>query len=202
MLASQETIESLAERIERAYRLRHPHWNRGCSTSRVWAVAAAILLDVHGDDPTIPLDPELFVAAQRGVSDYPDPWTELAQPMAGRRYRDQVRQIVERLRVELGREVRRAERLVRRGEPLELVVLAKSRLLSTLGGYILARRAGRDDLAERLRRGAVDQHWSCPLYRQASLPLLPAEDYPVRGPLPAGNSALPLRRTRPQVHLN
>ncbi len=202
MLASQETIESLADRIERAYRLRHPGWNRGCSTSRVWAAAATVLHEVRRDDPTIPLDPELFVAAQCGVLEFADPWLELADPTAGQRYRDRVRQIVDGLRRELGREVHRAEREVRRGKPIDRVVLAKGRSLSALGCYILAHRAGRDDLAERLRRSAADQHHSCPLYRQASLTLLPPDAYPVHASISGMDTAFPNRRTRIQFHLN
>jgi hypothetical protein len=202
VLASQETIDTLADRIERAYRLRHPGWNRGCSTSRVWAAAATVLHAVRRDDPTIPLDPELFVAAQCGVLEFADPWLELADPTAGRRYRDRVWQIVDGLRCELGREVRRAEREIRRGIPIDRVVLAKGRSLSALGCYILARRAGRDDLAERLRRGAADQHRSCPLYRQACLSLLPPDAYPVRGSLSGIDTATPIHRTRIQLDLN
>ena len=90
--------------------MRRAGWDRGCSTRRVWAAAAMCLWQAHADDPTLPLDSELFVASQSITGSLGDPWSELTQPDAGRRYRSQVRRIVERLRAELSREVQLAER--------------------------------------------------------------------------------------------
>jgi hypothetical protein len=179
VLVTQETIETLAGRIERAYRLRRSGWYRGCSTSRVWTTAAAFLVQLHQDDPTIPIDPELFVAVQPDHGAFQDPWNELIRPVAARRYRDQVRGMIRGLRAELRAEVRSAERRLRRGEAIDAVFVTRKGRLSPLGCYIVAVRAGCDDLAERFRVEAVKQHRSCPLYRQASLALLPAESYPV-----------------------
>ncbi len=117
MFATQAELESLALRIERAYALRRPQWHHGCSASRVWGTAAAILYQVHLDDAMVPLDPELFVASQPGHPSFADPWSELTQAASADRYRDSVRLIIRSLRHELRCEVRLAERRVRRGRP-------------------------------------------------------------------------------------
>jgi hypothetical protein len=170
----------LAGRIERAYRLRRSCWYRGCTTSRVWTTAAAILVQLHQDDPTIPLDPELFVAVQPDGTAFDDPWIGLVQPSAARHFRQRVRGMIRGLRTELRGEVRSAERRIGRGEELGTVLLMRSSQMSPLGCFIVAIRAGSDELADCFRVEAMKQHRSCPLYRQASLPLLPAECYPVR----------------------
>jgi hypothetical protein len=179
VLPTQETIDRLADRIERAFTLRCSTWYRGCSTSRVWSAAATILWQAQSENPEIPLDPELFVASQPTTAPYADPWTSLAQPEAGHRYRQNIRRIIRRLRAELKREIQRAEDLVHEGRGLVTVLRKRDSRLSPLGRYITAQRAGRPDLAERLRPGAVEQHNCCPLYRSASLAFLPAELYPV-----------------------
>ena len=74
MLPSQKQIDCLAERIERAFHLRHPEWYQGCSTARVWSSAALVLWQVHHEAPGIPLDPELFVASQPHCDGIVDPW--------------------------------------------------------------------------------------------------------------------------------
>lgn len=193
MLATQEMIESLALRIERAYVLRQPVWLPACSAPGVWAAAAATLLRVHRDHPSIPLDPELYVAAQSISSSLADPWADLVQASSARRYVKRVRRIIATLRLELRYEVRRAHRRIDRGESIAAVLITKSRSLSPLGRYIVARRTGRDDLADRLRTDAANQHWMCPLYRQASLSMLSPESYPV-GDLERDGPADPLTR--------
>ena len=80
-------IDHLASRIERAYALRRAEWDRGCSTGRLWTAAALCLWQAHADDPALPLDSELFVASQPLVGSLGDPWVELTQVEAGRRYR-------------------------------------------------------------------------------------------------------------------
>ncbi len=201
MLVTQAAIESLAERIERAYRLRRPQWYRGCWTRGVWTTAAALLYRIHQDHPEIPLDPELFVAVQPGHPSFNDPWAELTQSAAARRYRSRIRQIVRGLEGELRSEVLRAEGRICRGEAMDRVLLRKSQSLSPLGCFIVAQRAGRTDLADHFRAEAIDQHRSCPLYRQATLRLLPPGDYPVAESL---TDCTPPRRHdsgNPQVHL-
>lgn len=178
MVFDQALIEALAVRIENAYRLRRADWNAGCSTGRVWSAAALRLVQVQREVPWLPLDPELFVAAQPMHQPLTDPWCALTQHGAAQRYRKRVRQIVSRLAAELRAEVLRAERRVARGETLETIVAPGQASLSPLGGFIVAGRAERWDLARQLLTGAVSQHRACPLYRHASRRLIPPASYP------------------------
>lgn len=178
VLPTQEIIDQLADRIERAYSLRRSGWYRGCSTRRVWSAAALCLWQAKESDPTLPLDSELFVASQPIEGPVGDPWTELAQPAAGRRYRRQVHRIVSRLRAELAREVLRAER--RMEDPqVDPSALARDSRLSPLGCYIAAHRVGRIEWARYFAPAAEQQHHACPLYQAATLSLLPADLYPL-----------------------
>jgi hypothetical protein len=202
VIATQGLIDALADRIERAYRLRRPEWHGGCSTPRVWSVSARVLLDVHATDPAVPPDPELFVAAQASPSPYPDPWNELTREESGRRYRRRVRSIVRALRGELAHEVEFAEQQIDSGQKIGRVLRPRNARISPLGRYIVAQRAGRPRLASRFADEAADQHRSCPLYRQASRSLLPPDTYPV--PDHDGATVAPPlpRRPKAQVHLN
>jgi hypothetical protein len=205
VLATQSVIDALADRIASAYRLRRPDWHGSCSSPRVWAAAAGTLLQAQRDNTWVPLDPELFVAAQSADPTYPDPWQELTQAGSARCYLRRVRSIVRGLRRELTAEVRLAEERIGAGQPIAKVLCAKSRRLSPLGRYIVARRVGRAALADRFRDGAVAQHHACPLYRHASRGLLPAAAYPVPDRAPAPPAAAPTTaKGRPltQVHLN
>jgi hypothetical protein len=180
VLATQEALDRLAVRVEHAYGLRRPRWWRGCSTQRVWFAAALRLWEVHAQDPLhVPLDAELFVASQPISAAVADPWTELTEPEAARRYRSRVRRIVRQLGSELKREVRRAERLIRRGHAMGAVLNVQDGRLSALGCFIVAQRAGRADLAAHFAAATAAQHRSCPLYRSASLLLMPADFYPI-----------------------
>jgi hypothetical protein len=176
--ASQTQIDHLAVRIERAYQRRGARWNASCSTPRVWATAARILHQCGLDDPSLPVDPELYVAAQGIDPDSSDPWTELASPLAVDRYRRRVRSIVRQLRSELVREIRKAERSIHTGRPAAEVLSEHNPRLSPLGRYIVARRSLRADLAERWSCEALIQHRVCPLYREACIGLLPVDEYP------------------------
>lgn len=178
MQVTQDLVESLAGRIERAYRLRKGKWNAGCSTSRVWSAAALTLLKAHRECPELPLDPELFVAVQPGGGAFLDPWRDLAQSTSIRRYRRWVHRIVCGLESELKVEVQWAETKADAGDSLEDVLSTESSALSPMGRYIVAQRAGRADLARPFVAGALIQHRSCPLYRQAFLRFLPADAYP------------------------
>jgi hypothetical protein len=178
VLPSQGVLGKLSRRIEQAYGLRRPDWRGGCSTSRLWSAAAERLWAAHASDPAeIPLDAELFVAAQPIAAPFADPWSELAQPEAARRYRSQVRRIVRRLRAELKREVARAEASIGCGRELGEVLNANGRI-SPIGCFIVATRAGRGDLAANFVAAASAQHRACPLYRRASLSLLASDLYP------------------------
>jgi len=178
VILSQDAIELLADRIERAYRRRHPRWHSVGLTPGVWGSAAARLSEITAGFRDYPVDPELFVAAQLDGGTRRDPWAELTQQRSLRRYVVAVRKIVGQLREELKDEVRRAERRLIRGTSLEDLLDADGARISPLTRYILARRAGRDDLSSRHREAAEGQHRACPLYRLAALSVLPGEAYP------------------------
>src|SRR3954447_5371519 len=122
VLATQTTIDTLAVRIERAYLLRRSSWHRGSTTSKVWSIAASALVQLHQEDPSIPVDPELYVAVQPVGRAFDDPWTVLVQPEAARRYRRRFREMIRGLRNELRGEIRSAERRIGLGESLRSVL--------------------------------------------------------------------------------
>ncbi len=202
VLPTQELIDHLAERIERAYTLRRRRWYRGCSTRRVWTAAALRLWQAHVDDPRLPLDCELYVASQVIGESLSDPWTELAQPAAARRFRAQVFRIVRRLR-------RRAlaggsaGRAGDRGNgKIGLMALPVTNRISPLGYYIAAQRAGMPGLAERFAAAAAEQHRSCPLYQFASIPFLSPDLYPAEEFASAEVPDSGLRSTKKLVVMN
>ncbi|GAC1469611.1 MAG: hypothetical protein NVSMB9_13600 [Isosphaeraceae bacterium] len=178
MLTTQNEINTIATRIERAYRLRRSEWQARCSTQKVWSAAAVMLHNIHENDPTIPIDPELFVAAQPHKSIYADPWIDLVDSGSARRYLEQIERITRNLRDEMTAEVCLAESRIQKGRPIGRVLTSQSRRLSPLGRYIVAHRAGRPALSARFLVGALAQHKACPLYRRACSTLLPAEAYP------------------------
>jgi len=185
------TLRELADRIEQAYARRGAGRRSAVVSPGVWTAAAGVLLQVHCADPDrVPLDPELFVAAQPRSLLFEDPWTGLAADESARRYLRRVRRIVRGLREELRAEVRWAERRVRRGDSIATVLSSRGSRLSPLGRFLVAARAGRPDLAKRFEASARAQHRSCPLYRQASLGLLPINvAYPFDAELPPGVEA-------------
>ncbi len=201
VLPTQETIEHLADRIERAYALRRDGWYRGCSTRRVWSAAALCLWQAKVDDPALPLDSELFVASQPLSESASDPWIDLAQPEAGRRYRRQVRRIIKRLRAELAREVRLAERRMEHPD-VTPSVLSRDPRLSPMGCYIAAHRTGRTEWAGHFANGAVRQHHGCPLYQTATLSLLPADRYPLAESPPTEGLVHDRRHFRKSIVMN
>jgi hypothetical protein len=143
------------------------------------------LWDATCRDAEVPLDPELFVASQPLKRGFSDPWGCLAHPLAAERYSSRVRRIIRQLRSELKREVSRAEALIQQGRRLGKFLKARNPRFSPLGLYITAHRAGRPDLAQRLRRDVIEQHNCCPLYRSACRSLLPAQYYPIDDLQPA-----------------
>jgi hypothetical protein len=168
----------LAARIQRAYLRRQPWLPQMGQNPGVWTIAAIALLRAHQEDPRVPLDPELFVAVQPMGAPIADPWGDLTQEAATRHYCRCVHRIIGRLLNELRAEVRMIRRRIQRGEAIEAALRRQSRDLTPLGRFIAAHRVGRPDLAEPFRAAATDQHRSCPLYRPASLRLIPAEAYP------------------------
>jgi hypothetical protein len=98
--------------------------------------------------------------------------------------------------------VRYAERRIGRGEAIDKLLNTPSQRLSPLGCYIVAHRAGCAALGEQFRVGAVQQHQSCPLYRAASLHLIPPESYPGRERSADEELVARTRQRSPQFHLN
>ena len=178
-LTTQREIDGLATRIRHAYHARGMQWNEGCSTMRVWTAAALVLVQLHGDDPSIPMDPELFVASQSLNPEFADVWSDLTSEAAGEAYRKRIREIVRLLERELKREIAHAERLIESGRSIDDVLHNRDARLSSLGRYLVASRAARPSLAAEFEDGVAVQHRSCPMYRSASLAFLPAELYPV-----------------------
>ncbi len=184
VLQTPRTIELVADRIEQAYQRRRPQSLSHIGDTRVWTMAAQALLEAHRQTPWLPLDPELFVAAQTLRTRAGDPWSDLAPRPAMVRYRRRILYIVQSLRRELRTEVRRVEGLVRRGRSTESILGTSHRWLSPLGAFIAAYKLDRLDLMEGLRPGARDQHDACPLYRIACRTFLPTSAYPVIELLP------------------
>ncbi len=178
MISTQIAIDQLASRIERAYRRHHPRWRAIGLTPGVWESAASRLLEAGEAGPHIPIDPELFVAAQPRRGSRRDPWAELTQLGSIRHYKKALRRIVRQLRDELRAEVRRADRRLLQGIALEQVLTRESSRISPLARYILATRAGRADLSCQIRPAAEVQYRACPLYRLAWVAFLPGHDYP------------------------
>ncbi|RUL88873.1 hypothetical protein [Tautonia sociabilis] len=191
MLATQFSTRCLADRIRRAYLRRRPWWSGGDPGSSVWAAAASALIQAHGTDRRLPLDPELFVASQPASDALADPWGDLVGALPIRRYRRRVRDIVRRLREELRGEIRLMIGRARRGQSLELQIKFGGPGLSPLGRYVAARRINREDLAEAIREAALRQHEGCPLYRLACRGLLTEGDYPASAPLPYPINPMP-----------
>lgn len=196
------TVSDIAGRIERAYFRHCPMLPRTFAVSPVWGVAAARLVEIHREEPDLPLDPELFVAVQVRRRPTPDPWGELARPSAIRRYRSHVRRIVLQLRRELRAELQQAERRHRGGQTVEQVVRERRHDFSSLGRYLFACRHHRADLATALRASAAAQHEGCPLYAQACRTLISPHAYPVFDLIPGHCPKPPSGRLRLAFSLN
>ncbi len=184
VLITPHAIEQLSGRIEQAYLRRRSQALVSEPDSRLWEVAARALVEAHRKYPWLPVDPELFVAAQPPCSPLGDPWQHLAPAHAIRRYRQRVVLIVRGLRRELFGEIRRLESRIRAGHSLDSVLGWRTRRVSDLARYLVAHRAGRPDLAEPFRAGTQDQHEGCPLYRLACRGLIDPDLYPVLDLLP------------------
>jgi hypothetical protein len=179
------TVVQLAERIERAYRRRHPGMRFDEGVGVIWDMAAELLLAAHRADRNVPLDPELYVAVQHMGGRLADPWHELTGEWAIARYKGQIARIVRRLRRELKGELAVLDRWMASGMSLDQALVRVSGLVSSLGRMVAAYRRGRHDLVSQFHAAARAQHQACPLYRLAVIGLLPEGDYPVFDLLPA-----------------
>ncbi|MFM7128401.1 MAG: hypothetical protein ACKO0V_03475 [bacterium] len=92
------------------------------------------------------MDPELFVALQRKAE-------HIATAQQGNKldrmlefYAGRVHQMIQRLRIELVRELEHIEGLYQRGFPIDDLVLVESESVSPVGRFIFATRHKRHDL--------------------------------------------------------
>ena len=106
MLITPHAIEQLSGRIEQAYLRRRSQIPFSEPDPRLWELAARALAEAHRKDRWLPIDPELFVAAQPPCSPLGDPWQHLVPAHAIRRYRQRVVLMVRNLRRELLGELR------------------------------------------------------------------------------------------------
>ena len=178
MITTQNNLDQIAGRIERAYHLRHPNWLATGLTPGVWGAAAIRLLEVADARSSLPVDPELFVAVQDYKTFRRDPWRELTQEGATKAYRVAVRRIVRQLRRELGAELRWAARYLNSGRSIEELTESPKSKVSPMIKVMLCHEYDRSDLAELIRPAAEAQHLACPLYRAACKHLVPSEVYP------------------------
>ena len=178
VIASQHSLSSLADRIERAYKRRHPNWLATGLTLGVWRVAATRLYEVAGNHESLPADPELFVAVQNFNTFRRDPWAELTQEEAVQTYQIAIRRIVRQLKKELTLEICWSTRYLKStGSIDELISMPKSKI-SPIIKLLLCQQHGRLDLIALLQPAAEAQHLACPLYRIACEHLVPADCYP------------------------
>ena len=167
LLATQTDLDLLADRLEQAYRRRHPNWLATALTPGVWTAAAARLAEVAGSRTSYPVDPELFIAVQDYRSFRRDPWSELTQDVSAKLYRAAVRKIIRQLRLELRAELRWSKRRLVAGHTLEQVLAGSKSRLSPITKLALCLEQDRGDLAAAVRPAAEAQHRACPLYRFA-----------------------------------
>lgn len=178
MLTTQTSLDQLADRIEQAYRRRHPQWFAIGLTPGVWTAAAARLVEVEEVGSGLPVDPELFVAVQSYKSFRRDPWGELTQEQAAKVYRAAIRKIVRQLRAELKAELRWSRRHLEMGQSLDQIFGQARSRVSPIAKLVLCQEWDRDDLAEAVRPAAEAQHQACPLYRIACEDLMATSAYP------------------------
>jgi hypothetical protein len=197
VLITSHAIEKLAARIEQAYQRRRSQTLVSEPDPRLWEVAARALAEAHRKYPWLPVDPELFIASQPPLYLLGDPWQQLAPAHSVKRYRQRVVQMVRGLRRELVGEVKRLEKRIQSGYPLESVLQWRTRRVSDLARYVAAHRAGRPELAESFRMGVQDQHEGCPLYRLACRGMIDPDQYPVLDLLPG---LILRRRIGPPAH--
>jgi len=174
VIPTQNNLDQVAERIERAYRRRHPTWTATGLTPGVWTAAAVRLADVSHGDVSLPIDPELFVAVQNYQSFRRDPWRELTQEGAVKIYRSAVRKIIQQLKAELADEMKRSKRFLEAGGSLDEVLANSKSRVSPITKFVLCHRQKRQDLVEVIRPAAQAQHLACPLYRFACENLVPS----------------------------
>lgn len=171
-------VLEIAIRLESAYmRFRPTLGERNEMSSDFWIQCAVALMAVNRTDSIIPLDPELFIAAQterNGSS----PFMEADVNKAIDRYKGAILRTIRKLRQELTEELKRLSTASLRGLTVERLVRSSSRRFTPLSLYIHAHRMNREDLANELVSQVLEQHEHCPLYRFASSQWLDEGRYP------------------------
>lgn len=164
VITTQNSLDQLAVRLQRAYERRHPHWLSTGLTPGVWTAAASRLLDVGVNQPKLPIDPELFVAVQDYKTFRRDPWRELTQAGSSHVYRQSILQIVKQLKVELRKELRWARRYLEKEGSLDQMLACPRPKVSPLVKLLLCHQQNRPELAVLVRTAAEAQQKACPLY--------------------------------------
>ena len=178
LISTQNDLDQLAGRIERAYRRRHPLWTATGLTPGVWTAAAVRLSEVAMGDSILPIDAELFIAVQNYKSFRRDPWGELTQERATKSYRLAIRVIIKQLKKEIAAELKWSQRVLEMGRSLDEVLTSTKSRVSPITKLVLCHREGREDLAQVVRPAAEAQHLACPLYRYALKNLIAHAAYP------------------------
>lgn len=167
-----DTIADVARRIERAYRHQVGTDRPFEEGARVWIQAAHALIYLHQLDPTMPVDPELFVVSQPAKRRSGNPARDLTGMNSLLHYQRRVHAIIRQLRREILAELRWIDRELARGLTLDAVLIPPTYRLSPLGRYLAAQRDNRPDLALAFRDAALQQGEACPLYTEAVRPVL------------------------------
>lgn len=168
-----DTIADVARRIERAYLLQVGGDRQFEDGTRVWIQAAHALVYLNQLDPSMPVDPELFVISRPPSRRTGDPARDLAGMNALLYYQRKVRGIVRQLRREIHDELRWIDRRLARGQALDAILIQPTQRISPLARFLAAQRNNRPDLALAFRDSALLQGDACPLYREAVRQFLP-----------------------------
>ena len=172
-------VLEIAVRMEAAYRRKFSGRARfAMPDSEAFLKCAVGLISLHDRDESCPADPELFVALQRKAEHI------ATVHQAGKLERmldyfaSRVHQMIQRLRIELVRELEHLEGLYQRGFAIDDLVAFESEMASPVGRFIFATRHQRHDLSQQILSEVLRQHEACPFYRFASVSLIAPGMYP------------------------
>lgn len=172
-------VLEIAVRMEAAYRRKFSGRARFViPDSEAFLKCSVGLISLHSRDESCPVDPELFVALQRkaehiATAEQGNKLDRMLEFYAGR-----VHQMIQRLRIELVRELEHIEGLYQRGFPIDDLVLVESESVSPVGRFIFATRHKRHDLSQLILADVLRHHDACPLYRFACVSLMAPCHYP------------------------
>ncbi len=172
-------VLEIAVRMEAAYRRKFSGRARFMMPdSEAFLKCSVGLISLHDRDDSCPVDPELFVALQRkaehiATAHHNGKLERMLDYYAGR-----IHQMIQRLRIELVRELEHIEGLYQRGFAIKELVCVESEIVSPVGRFIFATRHHRHDLSQLILTDVLRQHEACPLYRFASVNLIAPALYP------------------------